>query len=517
LRSNHFHAGIDIKSSRGEEGDTIRASASGHVSRIKIQRSGYGQVLYLDHPNGMTTVYAHLQRFAPKLQAFITDRQIKNKSYEIDIYPAKGDFLFAQGEPKGLMGNTGMSYGPHLHFEIRETDSEIPENPYLHNIGPEDTRPPLLYAVEAHGLNNEHLKIWSKSQPINKNTKNKEGIFEIPAWRAGMAIQTFDLMDGASNKNGIYSIEMLVDDTTYYRHVMDRVGFHHSKFINSHVDYAEKKQNNRTLTKCYLAPGNELEFYPEVIQSGEIKLFKNKFRKVEFIIKDYHGNTTAYTCRLKRRDALEGEIIQPVFQKYLKQGEPAKVTLGSCNFYFPTNALDRNTYLNYEESLVNGRIAFKLNDDTQPLFSYPVVSVPLTGVVDTALYNKIILLYDGKSSYGGHIENDSLRVRIGAFGAYSVEIDSIPPIIEVGSFLKNASGKPYFRFAIYDNYESSGYADDIKYDVYIDGVWTIASLKSLGNVLIVPLDELPSGSHSIKLRVEDAVGNVTLWERDFNN
>jgi len=517
LRANHFHAGIDIKSSRGEEGDTIRATLSGNVSRIKIQRGGYGQVLYIDHPNGFTSVYAHLQQFAPKLQSFITERQLRNKSYEIDIYPAKGDFDFAQGEPIGIMGNTGRSYGPHLHFEIRKTDTEVPENPYLHNIGPEDSRPPLLYAIEAHGLNSEHQKIWSQSKSLNAKTNKTPITFEVPAWRAGMAIQTFDLMDGASNKNGIYSIEMKVDDSTYYRHVMDRVGFNYSKYINSHVDYGEKKANNRTLTKCYVSPGNKLEFYPEIINSGEIKLYKEKPQKVEFIIKDFKGNTTSYQCFLKRRDAKEGEILHPTFQKYLKQGEPIKVNIGSCNFFFPANSFDKNTYLNYEESLLDGKIAFSINDNTHPLFSYPGVSIPLTGLSDTSLLDKVVLLYDGKSSYGGHIENDSLRVRIGAFGDYSVVYDTIPPTIDVGSFLSKATGKPYFRFAIYDNYESAGYSDDIKYDVYIDGEWVVASLKALGNVLIVPLDQVKSGNHTLKLRVEDAVGNVSLWERDFRN
>jgi murein DD-endopeptidase MepM/ murein hydrolase activator NlpD len=517
LRANHFHAGIDIKSSNGEEGDTIKATVSGLVSRIKIQRGGYGQVLYIDHPNGFTSVYAHLQKFAPKLQSFIKERQLRNKSYEIDIYPEKGDFVFIQGEPIGIMGNTGRSYGPHLHFEIRKTDTEVPENPYLHDIGPEDKRPPLLYAVEAHGLNNEHQKIWSRSQSGTQNAKNKPVTFEVPAWRAGMAIQTFDLMDGASNKNGIYSIEMKVDDSTYYRHVMDRVGFHHSKYINSHVDYGEKKANNRTLTKCYISPGNELEFYPDVINSGEIELYKDKSRKVEFSIKDYKGNTTSYQCFLKRREAKEGEIINPTFQRYLKQGESSNIKIGSCNFFFPSNAFDKNTYLIYKEKLVDNKIAFSLNDNTQPLFSYPVVSIPLTGLNDTSLNDKVILLYDGKSSYGGHIENDSLRARIGAFGDFAVVYDTIPPTIDVGSFLSNAVGKRYFRFAIYDNYESAGYTSDIKYDVYIDGEWIVAPIKALGNVLIVPLDEIPTGSHTIKIRVEDPVGNVTLWEREFRN
>ena len=517
LRANHFHAGIDIKSSNGEEGDTIRATLSGFVSRIKIQRGGYGQVLYVDHPNGFTSVYAHLQEFAPKMEPFISERQLRNKSYEIDIYPEKGNFTFKQGEPIGIMGNTGRSYGSHLHFEIRKTDTEVPENPYLHDIGPEDARPPLLYAVEAHGLNNEHQKIWSRSQSVSSGSKIGPVTFEVPAWRVGLAIQTFDLMDGASNKNGIYSIEMKVDDSIYYRHVMDRVGFHHSKYINSHVDYGEKKANNRTLTKCYISPGNKLEFYPDVINSGEIKLFKEKSRKVKFSIKDYKGNTTNYHCFVKRREAKEGEIVNPIFQRNLKQGEAAKVKLGSCNFFFPANSFDKNTYISYEEKILDGKIAFSLNDNTQPLFSYPVVSIPLIGLTDTTLYNKVALLYDGKSSYGGHIEDDSLRVRIGAFGDYTVVCDTIPPTVDVGSFLSNAVNKPYFRFAIYDNYESAGFTSDIKYDVYIDGEWILASLKALGNVLIVPLDEIQSGSHTIKIRVEDAVGNVTLWERDFKN
>ena len=517
LRANHFHAGIDIKSNLGEEGDIVRASMSGYVSRIKIQRGGYGQVLYIDHPNGFTSVYAHLQVFAPKVQSFITERQLRNKSYEIDIYPEKGDFTFIQGEQIGIMGNTGRSYGPHLHFEIRKTDTEVPENPYLHDIGPEDTRPPLLFAVEAHGLNDEHQKIWSQSQPVHPESNIGAVTFEVPAWRAGLAIQTFDLMDGASNKNGIYSIEMKVDDTIYYRHVMDRVGFHHSKYINSHVDYGEKKANNRTLTKCYISPGNELEFYPEVINSGEIELFKNKSRKVEFSIKDYKGNTTKYQCFLKRRDAKEGEILHPTFQKYIKQGETAKIKLGSCNFFFPKHTFDKNTYISYEEKTIDEKLAFSLNDNTQPLFSYPVVSIPLIGLTDTSLFDKVVLIYENKTSYGGHIENDSLRVRFGAFGDYAVVYDTIPPTIDVGSFLSNAADKPYFRFAIYDNYESGGFASDIKYDVYIDGEWVVASLKALGNVLIVPLDKIPHGSHTIKLRVEDAVGNVNLWEREFTN
>lgn len=519
LRSNHFHAGIDIKSSKGEVGDTVRASAGGYVSRIKIQRGGYGQVLYVDHPNGYTSVYAHLKDFSASLQAYIEKKQYENRSYEIDIYPEPNRFTFEQGQPIGIMGNTGRSYGPHLHFEIRKTDTEVPENPYLHGLGPEDSRAPLIYAVEAHGLDNEHHKIWSKSQYVNPQIGNNYGpevTFEIPAWRTGLAIQTFDLMDGASNKNGIFSIDMYVDDSLYFSHVMDRVGFDVSKYINSHIDYAEKKINNRSLTKCYVAPGNKLSFYPKVVNYGEIKLYKDKAQKVDFVVKDYVGNASTYSCYVKRREAKEGELENKVFQKYLTQGEVADIKLGSCRFVFPENAFDKNTYINYDELLSNGKVAFRINSKSDPLFSYPGVSVPLTGV-DSNFYDKAILVNEGKTSYGGHVENDSLRARIGQFGEYSVYIDTIPPTIEVGSFLRNAKGKPFFRFAIYDNFETKGFAKDVKYDVFIDGEWVVASLKALGNILIVPLDDIASGNHTIKIRVEDHSKNVNIWERNFTN
>jgi len=516
LRSNHFHAGIDIKSKTGEEGDLIRATASGFVSRIKIQRGGYGQVLYIDHPNGYTSVYAHLRDFADTLRQFINDKQFENRSYEIDIYPEPNRFTFNQGEVIGLMGNTGRSYGPHLHFEIRKTDTEVPENPYLHGLGPDDTRAPLIYAVEAHGLDNDHQKIWSKVHSVNSKENSVVHTFSVPAWRAGFAIQTFDLMNGASNKNGIYTIEMFVDDSLYYSHKMDRVGFDVSRYINSHIDYESKKKNNRTLTKCYVSPGNKLSFYPSIPNNGEIKLYKEKARKIDFVIKDFMGNTNTYSCFVKRRDAKEGEIKAKTFQKYLKYGEVSNVKLGSCRFVFPENSLDKNTYVTYDEAFSNSQFSFKINTSSDPLFSYPGVSIPLMGI-DSNYYDKVVLVSDGKISYGGHVENDSLRVRIGQFGEYAVHIDTIPPTIEVGSFLKNAVGKPFFRFAIYDNYECKGYAEDVKYDVFIDGEWVIASLKAIGNVLIVPLDNIPSGDHTIKIRVEDYSKNVNTWEREFRN
>ena len=518
IRSNHFHAGIDIKSSRGTVGDTLVAAADGFISRIKVQAGSYGQVLYIDHPNGYTTVYAHMEKFADSIDEYIHNLQMESKSYEVDIYPDADKFVVKQGEYIGLMGNTGMSYGPHLHFEIRKTDTEIPQNPYLFNLGPKDSSNPLMYSVSVEGIDNRHTPISKEIKYINGKPSGVYGpeyTFDVPAWRAGIAVQTFDLMDGAPNKNGVYQIKMFVDDTLYFHHKIDAVGFDETKFINSHINFDEKTTNNRTLIKCYVSPGNPLGFYPTVINNGEVKLFKNKSRKIDLVVSDFYDNESTYTCYVRRREAKEGEIKEKVFQKYFPFGEDLKVKLGSCAFYFPKGSFDKDAYLTYEESK-DENFQFTLNKDSEPLFMYPVVSIPVENY-DTTLYSKLVLVHGNKTSFGGSVDNDSLRVRIGKLGSFEVKVDTIPPKIDVKSFLSNAVGKPFFRFEIYDEYETRGYARDIKYDVFIDGEWVVASLKALGNTLIVPLEDVEPGDHTLKIRVEDHSGNINEWERTFKN
>ena len=127
LRSNHFHSGLDIKTQQ-QSGLKVMAAASGFVSRIKVSHFGYGKALYITHPNGYTTVYAHLQNFNPEIDAYIKHRQYKNESYEIELFPKAGELLVNNGDIVAYSGNTGGSGGPHLHFEIRNKQ-EHPMNP----------------------------------------------------------------------------------------------------------------------------------------------------------------------------------------------------------------------------------------------------------------------------------------------------------------------------------------------------------------------------------------------------
>ena len=120
LRSNHFHSGMDIKTHQ-QTGLNVLASASGYVSRIKVSHFGYGKALYVQHPNGYTSVYAHLKEFAPEIEAYIKERQYAKESYEIEVFPEADELPVKQGEVIAYSGNSGGSGGPHLHFEIRDS------------------------------------------------------------------------------------------------------------------------------------------------------------------------------------------------------------------------------------------------------------------------------------------------------------------------------------------------------------------------------------------------------------
>lgn len=521
LRSNHFHAGIDIKSRKGTEGDTIRAAADGHVSRIKIQRGSYGKALYIDHPNGYTTVYAHLQRFAPEIEAYIRDRQRATESYEIEVYPNADRLPIGKGEYVGILGNTGRSYGPHLHFEIRETVSEVPQNPYLHGIGPADTKAPLLYAVAVHGLDKDLTKVWSETQYINSTGSGSYGpshTFQVPTWRAGMALQTFDLMDGADNKNGVYHLKMYVDDTLHFEMKMDSIGFDETNYINSFIDYGEKKQQNRTMVKCYRQLGTDLRLYRTLKNNGFFKVYEKTARQVRFEATDFFGNTAAYECKIYRREAEANDLTNTSYTHKVRYSEAYDLQMGLCRVQIPAGTTDNTLWIDYKEGLKDNDFHFTLGSPDQAAYKPIEIKIPLRGIWPS-LREKAVLVYkDSKTptSYGGEIVADSLVAKVDNLGDFALEIDTIPPTITPLEYKKTISAsRADFKFRLQDNYATRGAAADPDYDVYIDEVWVASPLKALGDVLTVPLEGLSVGEHQIRIVATDDRGNATEWTSTF--
>ncbi len=509
LRDNHFHAGIDIKSKTGEIGDTVRAAMSGYISRIKVQTGGYGKAIYIDHPNGMTTVYAHLNHFSSAIDSFIRQKQKDMRSYEVDTYLPRGKIWVKQGQYIGKMGNTGRSLGPHLHFEIRNTITEVPVNPYLYDIGPGDDTPPVVTSIDVHGIGADDHSHYKKT--IKSGYKSIPEIL-IPAWKAGISIQTFDRMKNAKNHNGTYDIKVFVDDTMYYHYRMDSVGFDVSRYINSHIDYVEKIQNKRVMTRCFTSPFNPLKNYLTLKNRGIFRVYSQKLRDIRIEVLDFAGNKATYRLKVKRNPKMTPKE-KNLFQKLVRPGEKTDFCIGSSHIIFSQKSLDRICYFNYTE-VKDDTLLITFDEKTMPVFAPVTVMIDLKSI-DPSLWKKVVLVDHEGASYGGELQEDSLRVSLYHLGKYSVLPDTVAPNITPKRFLKKSTAMRFFRFEIKDNFESKGDAHNLKIEVFIDDHWQITPFKSIDHTLTIPLDEITEGEHFLRISAQDHSGNKSIWESTF--
>ncbi len=511
LRSNHFHTGIDIKSENGQGGDKIFAIADGYISRIKINRGGYGQAIYIDHPSGHTSVYAHLDSFNDSISSYISLIQEELESWEIDIHLNKKKLIVKQGEMIGILGNTGRSYGPHLHFEIRDTKSEKPINPFLFGIKPTDNKKPLVFSVDVYGLD-------YKDQLVDKKTKYcKEknsgildmGVYKINAWKAGIGVQVFDQMDGAKNYNGLYELKMEVDGQLMYGFKMDTLSFDQSRMINAHIQYECKMKEDRSVTKCYHNKCGKTIILSMTPTNGKIDIFQDKPRKVKISLIDLEQNITEVELDVYRT---ETQTDSYTYQKYLPCGQDSSFSINGTKFKFFDTSLAHDLPFNYivEDNL------HKISDRKYPLTDYIEVAIP----IDTVIQNKekLCLAFREKGkvkSFGGELSDGYLVTKINQFADFFIFQDTLPPSIIPEYFFTSSTTAKEFRFKLSDNLINKGTMDDFSYDVYIDNKWTACFYKSLDNLLIIPVNYLEKGIHSLRIEAQDYYQNNSVYEKKF--
>jgi murein DD-endopeptidase MepM/ murein hydrolase activator NlpD len=293
LRGNHFHSGMDIKT-QGREGLDVKAAAPGRIVRIKVSAYGYGNTLYMAHPNGYTTVYAHLQKFDPAIEEWVKKQQYAQESFEVNLFPP-AIFSFAQGDVIAKSGNSGGSGGPHLHFEIRDSKTEETINPALFGLPVEDTRKPYIGHVYASPISTGALVNGSSTQKEIALTNLGNGIYQgsfSGSGVVGFVIHTFDQQNLSNNHNGIYEIEQYINDTLTYRFKVERFAFSETRYINAHMDFARYKNNRQLAHKTYVEPGNKLSLYSDVKNHGGAFLKPNQKTLITLIVTDSWGNTS---------------------------------------------------------------------------------------------------------------------------------------------------------------------------------------------------------------------------------
>ncbi|MDR1258444.1 MAG: M23 family metallopeptidase [Tannerellaceae bacterium] len=511
LRSDHFHAGIDFKT-QSVEGKTVRAVREGYVARIVVSPWGYGNALYLNHPNGATTVYGHLQRFADPIAAWVKEQQYASESFQADLELPPGQFPVKKGQPIALGGNTGSSAGPHLHFELRDTETGTLYDPlecYREQV--KDTRPPridgfMVYPVEGNGVVNGSRK----SMEIKKNATPAK----IEAWGdIALAVKGYDYMDGTTNIYGVRRLAMAVDNHMIFDSHMNSLAPSETRYINSFIDYEAWKLHRSFYMKTFVEPGNRLSFIKHEGR-GIMRIDEERTYRITFRLRDLFGNQAQYTLTVegKKQDIPAPETEGEYFHWKSENRFGAK----GIRLVIPAGNLYDDVYFRYSvRSAAGGELSdvHTLHDRPVPVHDKAVLSLHLqSDTLDGARKYGIVRIQNKRAVWiGGVYRNRWIETGIRDFGSYTIMKDVRPPVITPVNPGKWTS---VLRIDLRISDDLSGVQT---FRGEIDGQFALFEFDGKKGLVTYRFDKerLERGEHNLRFTVTDACGNQAEYKRLF--
>ncbi len=522
-RNTHFHAGLDIKTA-GVEGKNVYAIGDGYVSRVKVSAWGYGNTLYITHPNGYTSVYAHLSKFDDKIADWVKQKQIEQTSFEVDLDSLDATiFPLKMGEIIAKSGNTGGSHGPHLHFEIRDS-LERPINPFLFgfDIRVKDNVKPSLYNLMIYNLTGG--KQFSNTKTIKlKGSAGKYNLTEtikVNKDVISFGINTTDKFNDVHNQNGVYDIKMYFDGELNYHYQMNRFSFDNARDVLTHCDYWLKRNKNQTVHKCFVEPGNKLDTYNYLINDGNIYLHDNLVHHVKIEVSDFHQNKSELTFKIQKdenSDFFKEKEIN--FQEVLVQGRNNHYKSNDLDIKMKADVLFENMYLKIQkETRSSLSDIFHIGDVKIPAFDWFDVKMKVKEINEN-LKEKYLIAFKNYKGYvkslGGVFDEQTktITAESRAFGDYYIAVDTIAPRIISLSISEGKIMTKYtkFQFKITDNLSGID-----EYNCFVNGNWVVLALDGKNRLYTYTIDEnIVKGENNILLIVKDKRNNSSIYNASF--
>ncbi len=527
LRTNHFHAGLDIKTEQ-REGLKVVSVADGYISRVKVSPFGYGYALYVTHPNGYTSVYGHLSKYAPKIDSWVKQQQYKLQSFSVDLFPDSTLLPISKGEMIAMSGNSGGSGGPHLHFEIRETISERVVNPLLFGLIVKDKIAPSISGIWIVPVS-DSAWVNGNQIPVSYASKSSSGncllANQVPAkvyGDFGFAVHTTDMLDGNENRCGIYRIDFFVDSLQVYGQRMDRLDFTTNRAMNAHTIYERFKKHKSSIHGSYRLPGNPLDIYENLVNDGIVSFRDGKLHQCEYRVLDIMGNVSTIKFKVQALDKPPGKHV------------PAKDVLASWNWE-KDNAIvteevkmSLKAYTLYEdldltlkkmskmENVVGG-ITYLIASAYEPVHNSYDLAIRADKVKPGFENKTIVVRYDPDKnkviSEGGKYDQGWITAQPTYLGYFALKTDSIAPAVTIIDFATTMKGRSQFSMRISDGL--SGIDQIIP---KIDGNWALMEYDAKSSRLTYYFDEkfLSHGRHTFELTIIDAVGNEKKYSSVFD-
>lgn len=523
LRSNHFHTGIDIKT-QGKSGIPVKAVADGHVFRIKISPSGYGNALYIKHPNGYSTVYAHLSKFSDAITQAVRKEQYKQKSFAVNFFPDASALPVKQGEIIALSGNSGGSSGPHLHFEIRDSKTEEPLNPLLYNFPIKDDIPPSIYGLMVYPLDNmSHVNGFNHPQNFAcggefANYRLKDGDTISANGSIGFAFHIIDRLNGYPNKCGFYDAVLTEDGEPIWQQKMDRLNFATNRFINAHMDFEYYKRKRKSYHRFYSLPNNKLDLYP-IKKATPIQFAGGEKKKYVLDVVDAYQNKSTFQFHV------HGDHTKKKFQTdaKVKWNEPYQYEDALLRVEIPAEALyqDEAVAISSKGDVNGNWKESTIGDPYTPLHKSFTAKVNMDFLPDSLIGKLYAVKYSPKngkpypSGGNGNLETKELIIKSRNFGRYSYGIDTIAPRITKFN-VSDGGGIASTNSLTYNVKETESGLKS--YNLYIDDQWVLLEYLPKRKLLRHSLEpnRYGKGEKTVRLELEDYRGNKRTVNRKIN-